>query len=65
DVRVEPHGCEAQGRRAAGGRGLHIASVRRPVRAWRDAGGGERQGDAQPPALRALLRARRRQLFGL
>ena len=74
DVRDEPHGGEAKGRRAARRAALHAAPLRSGLRDGRDPGRGRarrrrhvrpRRRQALPPALREVLRARRRQLLGL
>jgi hypothetical protein len=74
DVRVEPHGREAEGRRPAGGTALHVTALRSRLRDGRDVVGSlprgrrhvrPRRGQALPSLLRRVLRARRRQLFGL
>ena len=73
DVRLEPHGGEAERRRRAGRAALHAAALRSGLRDGRDAGGSRAcrwrhvrawRGQALPSALRQVLRARRRQLFG-
>ena len=74
DVRVEPHGGEAEGRRASGRAALHAASLRSRLRdghhsvrgcacRWRHVRAW--RGQALPSPLRQVLRARRRQLLGL
>ena len=62
DVRVVPHGGEAQGRRRPGGSGLHAAGLRRSIRARPDARRRVAGRIAQSSPLREILRTRRRRL---
>ena len=54
-----------RGADAAGGARLHPAALRSAIRAGRDARRGVAAGAAEPPALRQVLRARRRRLLAL
>ena len=74
DVRVEPHGREAEGRGRSRRPSLHAAPLRSRLRDGRDAGGGRARrwrhvrawrGQARPRSLRQVLRARRRLLLGV
>lgn len=62
NVRLQPDGREAQGRRPARRRRLHADSVRPAVRTGLQPGRGARKRAAQPPALLQVLRAGRSQL---
>src|SRR5262249_14186893 len=60
DVRDFAHGGQKKRRGAAGGARLHAGSLRRAVRAGTDSERCRRGRAAQSPALRPLLRPRRR-----
>jgi len=62
DVRVPAHDRQTQGRRAAERDAVHAAAVRPAVRHGIELGRRTNRGEAEPSALRALLRSGRRQL---